>query len=396
MLDSKNFSNISIPAVSQGTLDGITVGTRKKVSTQSKRTRFNKYKPEFLDEKWKKTTPFEKMVLTLLSEARSLSTPQIQYLFTTASYQPIIAFDGVLAQLIKKYNLKQEDVPFNRIFNCKNKKNVYTRLDALRRKGLIDSLVWRPNNIEIDKDLAPSLSLSHFFLTELGTQVLAKASGIDRNDIGFIPNYKTYSFGSLLHLTETNDFFISTMFSLQDIINNHLEETGIIDVTLWQNENNSIHKFDLNQESIVFKPDGYMAIFSQKIGGFISFYLEHDVGSSTREKIYHKILSYMKFLMKKGTTKIDSTGKNKPMLLLVTSGNSRIKMYQQVIKKVVQKEFPDYLDYFNKHGRVAITTSELINKYSTIGNIWKVIDLETGELLNENRNLFSLGWNKED
>ena len=394
MLNDKNFTNIVLPDVSEEALAGITVGTRKKIATQSKQTRFKKYKKDFLIEKWTKTTPFEKIIMALISEARSLSTPQIQYLFHTASNKPIVAFDGYFAHIIDKYHLGE--LPSDRIFDFKKREAVYVRLDHLRKKGLIDSMIWRPNNIEIDKELAPSLSFTHFFLTELGTQVLAKASGMSRDDIGFIPNYKTYSFGSLLHLTESNDFFISTMVASQDLMNNNLDIVGIIDITLWENEKNSTHKFILNEQEVMFKPDGYMALFSERLGGFLSFYLEHDVGSSTKDKIYHKIVAYLKFLMKKGLQKTESTGKNKPMLLFVTSGESRIKLYQQVISRAIKKEFPDYLDYFNKSGRVAITTTALINEQSPLGTIWNVIDLQTGEISNIKRNLLSLGWNKEE
>ena len=391
MLDTNKLKIIELPNVSDTGLKNITMGVRTIINTQSRGNRFKKYTTKKLDEAWQHTNDFEKFIMMFLSEVKTFSTPQAQMLFTLPYQKETIAYSGYISELQKRYNTK---IDSKKLFTTYSENMVYNKLDKLKKKNLIDSIRFRANNIDIDREEAPSLMLVHFFLTEFGTQVLARGTGINKNDIGFVPNYKIYSFNSLLHLSECNDFFISTINAFQDITNNH-PEAGILDVVRWDNEKDSTHNFEYNRtDKTVFKPDGHMIIFSSKVGGFVPFYLEHDVGDSTKQKISHKATSYIKFVIYK--KEVEGKSFKKPILLFVTTSDSKVRLHEKSITNAVKKEFSKQLDYLNNFGRIAITTSRLIKEYSPTGEIWRLIDLETGEVLPSRYNLLSLTWNKED
>lgn len=393
--ENLSIKKIELPEVSEEGLKNITMGVRKITNTQSRRNRFKKYTKKKLIDTFNSTSAFERTLMLLLAEHKTFSTPQLQVFFTIAHNRSSFAFDGLIGTIFKKYDIpvpKAEE-----IFTTGSPNMLYKKLERMRKKGLVDSIRVRANNIEIDKEIAPALMYSHHFLTEFGTQVIAAGSSTyKRNDIvGFAPNYKTYSFNSLLHLTECNDFFISTIAAAQDMMNNNLDVSGILDIVRWDNEITSTHKFDYNpNEPVLFKPDGSMVIFSSKLGNFLSFYLEHDVGDSTRKKIAHKTSSYLKFILYKKNT--DQKNFRKPVLLFVTSSNHRIKLHQQVIKSTIQKEWASNIDYLNFFGRIAITTTQLIQDFSPLGEIWTLVDLKTGEIIPEQYNLLSLSWAKEE
>jgi hypothetical protein len=392
MLDDRTFKNIELPPVSEEGLKNITMGVRKIIPTQSRSNRFRKYTPKKLTDTWEKMNDFERFVLIMLSEFKTLSTPQLQTLFTIPHGRSTVAFSGLISTLKKQYGVPELDP--GKLFSTVSRQMVYKKLDKMKKKNVIDCIRARANNIEIDHEAAPSLILSHFFLTEFGAQVLARGSGINRNDVGFVPNYKNYSFGSLLHLTECNDFFVSSIVAAQDMMNNHPAESGVIDIVKWENERMSTHRFDFNpNDAVTFKPDGFMALFSSKSQSFIPYYLEHDVGDSTRTKIVHKAVSYLKFVIHMKQT--DKTFR-RPILLFVTSSESRVKIHEQAIRSAIKKELASQLDYLNIFGRIAIATSRAINEKSPLGEIWQVIDLQTGEASEKRYNLLSLGWNKEE
>ena len=393
MLNKKTFTIVDLPDVSDAAKKNITMGVRKVITNQSRRNKFHSYKKEKLVKAWDSTTTFEKVLMMFLSEFKTLSTPQIQIIFTIAYKQKNLAYNGMLEVFKIKYNCADLSTPISEIAIV-SKEAINRRVDTARKKGLIDTVRNHANNLETDKSIAPCLSLSHHFLTEFGTQVMAAGTGFNKNEIGFVPNYKTYAFNSLLHLSESNDFFVSTIAGIQDLMNNYPEQVGTIDVVRWENEKNSTHHFEYEQDKkIMLKPDGYMILFSTKTQTFTPYFLEHDVGSTTKERIRHKTNAYLKYVM---YMRGKDPSFRKPILLFVTSHENKVNFHKQAVKTCLKKDFSKNLDYLNNFGRIAITTTELINENSPVGKIWKVFDLKTGELTKGSVNLLSLGWKKEE
>lgn len=379
---------VPLPPVSPAGLANITLGVRKKRSTQSVSNRLRKHAAAELAAAWDGTTPFEKTLLLLLAEHKTLSAPQIKAFFALPAKQPRVACEGLLASLEERYGT---ELPPDRVFTAKSQEQVYTKAEKLKRKGLVASVHNATNNLIIDKALAPSLLSVHYFLTEMGAQTVATVTG---TPLSFVANYETYAFDSLLHLSEVNDFFVSSIAAAQDLMNNHPDEAGILDVTSWLHESRTEHQFEIYAgRTIKFRSDGMMTLFSSLREDFTDFYLEHDTGRMPAEKIRTKTAAYLHFVLyRKAAQMAGGEPFRRPVLLFVTTSETRVALYRENIARAVAEGFPQRLDYANAFGRIAVASAEDLKGHSPLGEAWRVMDLGTGRLSKERFNLLTISW----
>jgi len=92
------------------------------------------------------------------------------------------------------------------------------------------------------------------------------------------------------------------------------------------------------------------------------------------------------------TTQAEDEAFRRPLLLYVTTSESRIALYRENIHKAVIQSFPQQVDYINAFGRIAVTSAEQIKKHSPLGEVWQVMDLRTGNLSQERFNLLTVSW----
>lgn len=384
---------------------------------------------------WDNMTDIERYILMLVSEHRHATTNQLvplTVLPTIIRHSP-----GGGCNSIKPYyewvtKVKYESpLDYKETFKTGTVRGLQSKIDHLCELGVLEEITPSYKVRKCDSPQyseTPSLFTSHYYLTPLGARVLIcntaatvpnpKAPQGIRRSVGYVDTYRNAAYVSIVHEAECNEVFCSLIegaeyMSNVMLFNKDAEQRvgqdgkpmfdsdgnpvpaidyGTVDVCRWYHEKDcefkNIPYHDRQRDkdvTIDFKCDGEMTVFSTALNEFVDMFLEYDSGTSSMQKIQHKVEAFARYVIFNREEHRDRF--RLPVLLLVSQQpsafmpgikGSEATRYTRGIQAMMASQFSDYDGDMNDLVNVLVADVRMIRQHGAMGAVWHKIDMGTG------------------